>query len=341
MRRYARDLDGPSLAVKRPASPRGLDGGLVKLPDVTPVSAEALCAIAARHGLHFDRAEVLVPAGIMNTVYAVSSEYVLRVPRAHAAHGKDAFREAAAIPVARAAGMRTPRLVAFDDACDILPVPYLVTERVDGVNMEALGMSPPDPPQVWAELGRDLARLHARSGKGLPSELGPGPNELRGDPRSLVESRATDGWISAHEARWLLRWLDRLAPEATGVTVTDRFLHGDVQMSNVLVDPENGAYRATIDFGCAGWGDPVTDFVAVPMRAVPLLLVGHREVAQLEAEETVEARILWHRLHLVFRVMPRGSAAGTSWGERPIAWLADLLHFFVDPPYEWRRLGPA
>lgn len=77
------------------------------------------------------------------------------------------------------------------------------------------------------------------------------------------------------------------------------------------------------------------------MRAVPQLLVGHREIAGLEADETAEARILWQRLHLVFRVMPRGPAAGTSWEERPVAWLADLLHFFVDPPQEWRELGPA
>lgn len=311
----------------------------MKLPDPTPVSAEALSAIATRHGLRFDRAEVLIPAGIINTTYAVSSRHVLRVPRAHAAFVKDAFREAAAIPVARAAGVRTPELVAFDDACDILPVPYLITERIDGVNLESLGVSRA-PLHVWLELGRDLARVHASPGQRPPGGLDRGPNEYRGDPRPLVESRAMDGWISAHEARWLLGWLDRLAPATTGMTLVDRFIHGDVQMSNVLVDADGGAYGAMIDWGCAGLGDPVTDFVAVPMRAVPPLLEGHREVAPLESDGTAEARIIWQRLHLIFRVMPRGPAAGTSWGERPIAWLADLLRFFVDPPPGWRQLGP-
>lgn len=194
---YQHDLVDPALATC-PSASRGLDGGCVKLPDVTPVSAEALAAIAARHGLRFDRAELLVPAGIMNTVYAVSGEHVLRVPRAHAAHVKDALREAAAIPVARSAGVRTPGLVAFDDACDILPVPYLVTERVDGVNLESLGISPPDPRQAWVDLagispacmparGKDLLRLWSPglTNSGVIRELW-----LRAGPR-MVGSRHT------------------------------------------------------------------------------------------------------------------------------------------------------
>jgi hypothetical protein len=67
----------------------------MKLPDATPVSAEALAAIATRHRLRFDGAERMDPPGITNTVYALRDEYVLRVLREHDAHAEQARTEAA------------------------------------------------------------------------------------------------------------------------------------------------------------------------------------------------------------------------------------------------------
>lgn len=312
----------------------------MKLLDATPVSDEALVAIAARYRLQFDKAVPFPEAGIINTVYALGDDYVLRVPRNHPAHAAQAHREAVAIPAAVAAGVRTPRLIAFDDAKDILPVPYLIVERVPGVNLESLGIDPPGLPRVWHELGRDLARLHLEV---APAGLAGPPTDTPdgfADPRILVGQRVADGWISPVEARWLGRWLDRLAPLATH-PVPRRFVHADVQMSNVLVDPVSHDYLGLVDWGCADWVDCAFDFLGMPVRAVPLLLAGHREIALLDDDETAEARILWRRTQLILNILPRGAAPGRSWGERPVAWLIDLLRFFIDAPNErWRSLAP-
>lgn len=313
----------------------------MKLPAVTPVSHDAAAAIAARHGLRFEGLEPLEHDGIINSVFALGQDHILRVPRNHPAHADQAVREAAAIPLAVEAGVHTPRLIAFDDSRDILPVPYLVVERVRGTNLESLALDPPAPQHAWLELGRDLARLHAGTGG---ARAGSGLEPIRADqlpdPRSLVEQRVADGWISPIEARWLDRWLDRLAPDAAR-PVPNRMVHGDVQMSNVLVDRGTYAYRALIDWGCARSADCAFDFLAMPMAAVPLLLAGHREVAALDQDQAAEARILWHRLQLTLHILPRGAAPGCSWGERPLAWLLDLVGFFLDPPPEpWRSLRP-
>ncbi len=120
-----------------------------------------------------------------------------------------------------------------------------------------------------------------------------------------------------------------------------RFLHGDVQATNLMVGSDSRAYRAIIDWGSACLGDMAMDFGAVPLEAVPYMLQGHREIARLDDDETAEARITWRHLQLVVHVLPRGAVPGLSWAERPVAMLLNLMHFFTEPPNgRWRECGP-
>lgn len=312
----------------------------MKLPDHVPVSPEAARAIADRHGLG-DRSLVrLTDTGIINAVYLLGDDLVLRVPRHHEAHAAQARAEAVAIPAARAAGVRTPALVAYDDGCDVLPVPYLVVERVHGQPLSDQDLDPAHTPDIWREVGRDLARLHTRAEPaGAVGELW-----VRPDPRELVEQRAADGWFTTLEARWLGAWLERLAPAALPGPAVGRLLHRDPQATNVIVEPRvsgSSAYVAILDWGCAGLGDPAWDCFGMPLRAVPFVLEGHREVAPLDDDETAEARVLWRHLQWSLAHLPRGAVPGQSWGERPLAWLLELLRFFLDgPPPRWRSLAP-
>lgn len=180
-----------------------------------------------------------------------------------------------------------------------------------------------------------------------PSALSapPPPN-----PLDLVERRASAGWFGNAEARWLTCWLERLAPH-TLTPVPSRLLHADTQDSNVLVRPvrsrggdksgDDTAYAAVLDWGCAHWGDAALDLACGPLRAAPYLLAGHREVAPLDADDTVEARVLWHSVRVTLELLPRGAAPGWAWAERPVARLVDTLRFFLEaPPPPWPELAP-
>src|SRR5262249_19174030 len=160
----------------------------------------------ARHGLGDRRLVRLADTGIINAVYLLGDNLVLRVPRDHPIHVAQARAEAVAIPAAQAAGVRTPALIAYHDTCDLPPVPYLSGERVRGRAVSGLDLEPGETPDVWREVGRDLARLHIDAEpSGQVGELW-----VRPDPRELVEQRAADGWFTALEARWLGAWLERL-----------------------------------------------------------------------------------------------------------------------------------
>jgi aminoglycoside phosphotransferase (APT) family kinase protein len=310
----------------------------VKLPDFITLSAEDLHAVELRHGLEVNgRWEQLPEAGIFNAVYALD-RYILRIPRNHPAYIEALRREAIAVPAARRAGVRTPALVVFDDTSDVLPVPYAIYERVRGHALADLELEPRQVADVWRELGRDLARIHAiepdRLTRGLPAQ------EALPDPRELVDTRLSAGWFTSTEARWLEAWLNNLAPMTLPVSKS-RFLHGDSQATNVMVNPNPLTYLAVIDWGAAAWGDAVNDFAGVPLRAVPFMLQGHRELAMLDDDAHAEARILWRHLQLGLLMLPRGAVPVRSWAERPLAMLFEIFRFFLaDPGEAWNDLAP-
>ncbi len=132
----------------------------MNLPTFPQVSSDTLQMIAEHHGLAVRTFKPLPSIGVFNAIYLLGDDLVLRVPRDHPHFVAALTKEAIAVPAARAAGVRTPRLTAFDDSRTLLPVPYAVYERVHGAALESLGLDPVTTPAVYRELGRDLARLH-------------------------------------------------------------------------------------------------------------------------------------------------------------------------------------
>jgi aminoglycoside phosphotransferase (APT) family kinase protein len=310
----------------------------VHLPAFPALSDQTFEAIAQRHGIHHQRVRRLPERGIFNAIFALGELHVVRIPRDHPAHLAALVREVGIVPAARQAGVHTPELVAFDDACDLLSVPYIVYERVRGRDLARLRLEPPAAANVWRDLGADLARLHygVDLGDALPD------HEPVADPRDLVERRASGGWFTASEARWLTAWLDRLA-QCTPSTPPRRCLHGDSQATNVMVRLRNGqpGYIAVIDWGSAGWGDPAFDFAGVPLRAVPHMLAGYRTIKPVDDDQSAEARILWRHLQLAMYLVGRGPLPNWSWAERPLPMLLEIFRFFSDGPSGvWRSLAP-
>ena len=143
------------------------------------------------------------------------------------------------------------------------------------------------------------------------------------------------------EARWLERLVDQLAPYALA-EVPQRFLHGDSQTTNLMVEPGSLKYLAVVDWGSSGWGDVAWDFLGIPLRAVPFMLEGHREITPLDGDETAEARILWRHVQVAIWLMQRGPQPTHSWAERPLAMFLEIIRFLLDPPDpRWRAYVPG
>jgi aminoglycoside phosphotransferase (APT) family kinase protein len=310
----------------------------VNLPSFPALTDETLTSLAARHGFAGMPITPLPALGICNALFLLGDDLILRMPRAHPTFTALTRKEALAVPAARAAGVRTPELIVFDDSLALLPVPYTIYTRVPGETLELLRLEPEQTSDAWRAVGHDLALLHASvRAEGSISELA---SETLDDPRTRVEELARKGYFSPVEARWLTSWLERLAPLAL-TPVPSRFIHNDVQATNIIVGPEQYEYRSLLDWGSCGWGDPAHDFAAMPLRAVPFLLAGYRAVRPLDADATAEARIVWRHLQIALWLARRGPQPGLSWGEQPLGMLVEVLRFFLERPGEpWAALAP-
>lgn len=249
-------------------------------------------AMFERHGVPGPW-EVLPATGLANHIFA-TRDVVLRVATDHRHGISDALTESVAAPVARAAGILTPDLIAFDNTRTLVDRPFSLWERVQGETVGLADLSDFGTTRVWRDVGRELARLHVRVREC------PDPNGYLDDParyidlgralRQLVEAGTLDTGM-ARRVEVLAEELDAGA----AVSIGSRFIHDDVSPMNIMCTTA-GELLAIIDWGDAGWGDPRLDFAAMPLAAVPAALAGHEEEAPGLLGALPAARVAWYKL---------------------------------------------
>ena len=238
--------------------------------------------------------EPLPATGEVNHIYA-TRDVVLRVGADHPDTVADARTEAVAAPAAHAAGILTPRLIAFDDSRSLTDRPYSLWQRVHGETLGLLELEPSRAANVWRSVGRELARLHHRV------TVCPDPNgwldthERPADLTPFVESLASLGRIDSGASSETLRLLEQLAPHVA-TNVDRRFIHGDIHPMNVMCTAD-GELLALIDWGDAGWADPALDFAAIPVESMPDAVAGYESAGLGRLGDSPGARFAWDKLH--------------------------------------------
>ncbi|MGW2153933.1 phosphotransferase family protein [Nonomuraea sp. NPDC001699] len=302
-------------------------------------SDATLAAIAGLLGTTAEHVRPL-PQGVANQVFLLGDDLVLRVPRAEQ-FLPDLVKEAAVIPYALRAGVRTPEIVAFDDTCSAVDVPYMVLTRTRGMDLARLELSDADTERLHRQVGRELGRLHRLTPDTAPALAGVPADDGAADPWALTDGLAEDGWIDAETARWLTGWLDRLSAHLPPTAPTV-LIHGDIAPQNLLVAPETAQLNGIVDWGDAEWADPAADFAKMPLTGVPAMLDGYRRETGQESSTTWEARVLW--CHLTWALgrlkdpVPRPGER--HWTAPPASRLLGLLRFFASaPPAPWADLS--
>ena len=237
--------------------------------------------------------ERLTATGLANRIYA-TRDVVLRVATDHPDAIVDARTESVAAPVARAAGVLTPRLIAFDDSRIIVDRPFSLWERVHGETLGDCDLPQGARQEVWRAVGQQVARLHdeVRSCPDPNGYLEETARELRLDP--VLQQFADMGRGNGDLVREFELLIAELTPFVSRQGGADCFVHNDLHEWNILCGRE-GSLLAVIDWGDAGWGDPALDFAAVPLECLDAALEGYGGTGRLG--EYPEARFVWDRLH--------------------------------------------
>jgi aminoglycoside phosphotransferase (APT) family kinase protein len=264
------------------------------------IAADPVDDILSHHGIQGSW-ETLTVTGVANRIYA-TSDVVLRIATDHPEAVEDARTESVAAPIARAAGVSVPQLLAFDDSRTLVDRPYSIWERIHG---ETLGLLPPDARfrrKTWREVGQQLAVLHSRA-RECPDPHGWLDHPDREvDLADRVARLMSAGQIDAATAYEIERWIEALQPTIV-VTAQPCLLHNDVHEMNLMCN-HAGSLLAIIDWGDAGWGDPALEFAQIPLAAVPSVMTGYESHAPGLLGELPEARILWDKLYYALHALP-------------------------------------
>lgn len=299
-------------------------------------------ALAARLGVPATSVRESAAGGGANHVWFLGDACVLRVPRGPDG-AVDLRKENAVVPVARAAGVRTPVVLTSG----VLPdgSPYQVQERVHGTDLDrgehggVRGWGDGVAAAAFRAAGRQFAALHSA----VPHRPGLLPEvpveDGGGDPWELLDTLRDAGEVDAEGAAWLGRWFRHLAP-LRAPRPAPVLLHGDLAPQNLVLDAA-GRLTAVLDWGDARWCEPAVEFAKVPPPLLPAALAGYREGGA--GTSGLAARVLWFQLLWALGRLrgPRAAPGARHWTGPPASRLLGLLRFYATgAPDEWRALVP-
>ncbi len=185
-------------------------------------------------------------------------------------------------------------MIAFDDTRTLVDRPFSLWERVHGETLGLATLTRAQMADVWRGVGSELAKLHLRVRECA-------------DPHNFLDQPARDqdvggvlgrlidaGRIDIDMARQVEGMAEELRPRVAEI-IEPRFIHDDIHPMNVMCS-SSGVLLAIIDWGDAGWGDPASDFAAIPFDDVPCALEGYEAEAPGLMGRDPEARIGWNKL---------------------------------------------
>jgi len=260
-----------------------------------------------------------------------SSQVVVRrpppLPLPPGAH--DVLREATLLTALAPTDVPTPQVLATADAGELLDVPIVAMEFIDGPVITESTPAPADDRRLRRRIGESLvdtlAALHTADWRevglgdfGKPE--GYNARQLR-RMRSLV---TIDGSVPKSFAP-LDDWLHAHLPPESGASI----VHSDFRIGNMIVDIGAGCVAAVLDWELATIGDPLADLgyllTSYPAPGEPLVPTAAMGTAVLEPGYP-------GRTELLDRYADRTGADVSN-----VNWYATLAMYKLAALYEYSR----
>lgn len=241
----------------------------------------------------------------------------------------DVLREARFMSALTATAVPVPDVLATAAPGELLDVPVVVMEFVDGavitVNTPATSTDVALRRSIGESLIDTLAALHSVNLRdvgldGFGKPAGYNERQLR-RMRSLI---SVNGDVP-HAFSRLDDWLEANRPPESGIAV----VHNDFRIGNTVMDTERGRVAAVLDWELASIGDPLADLgyllACYPVAGEPIVPTAAMGTAVLEAGYPDRATLL------------ERYAERTGFDVSGVNWYTVLAMFKLAALYEYSR----
>jgi aminoglycoside phosphotransferase (APT) family kinase protein len=241
----------------------------------------------------------------------------------------DVLREAQLLSALSETLVPAPEVLATTTAGELLDVPVVVMEFVDGSVITESTPAPANDTRLRRRIGESLVDTLAALHKVPWREVGLGnfgkPDGFNARQlRRMQALIAVDGTVPRAFAA-LDEWLHAHLPPESGTTI----VHNDFRIGNMIVDIDSGCVAAVLDWELATIGDPLADLgyllTSYPMPGEPLVATAAMGTAVLEPGYPARAELLE-------RYADRTGADVSS-----VNWYATLAMYKLAALYEYSR----
>ncbi|PKM58459.1 MAG: hypothetical protein CVU98_00785 [Firmicutes bacterium HGW-Firmicutes-3] len=232
----------------------------------------------------------LTTHGIANEIYATPN-FILRIPTDHPEANSDAYTESVAAPLAKLNGIKTPKLICFDDSFSIINKTYSIWERVHGLTLGEID-NYLQYSNTWREIGFEIGKLHINiKNCDDPNGWLDNPETFREYTKETMIKSLSNSDLNS---TYILGFIEKKYTNDI-YSYKKCFVHGDTNEFNFLCN-ENDQLLSVIDWGDAGWGDPAIDFYMIPIEVIDNVLDGYSEIAGINIDYRFIYRIIFDKI---------------------------------------------
>lgn len=256
--------------------------------------------------------------GMINDVFSVNENYVVKVNTAHPDLPK-LEKEYAVYSTLEGSDVPVPRAIGLDLSREVVPYPYLVCEQLVGQSLESLrkSLGGEVPGSLFVEMGEYLGKIHVFGPENLAL---PGQGKYLGLKQDIAQRiEKISGEISAAEvldADLISRIKDfYLHSLLFGEEVFPSLLHGNYVFGNVMVRDEK--IVGIIDWEFSSFGHSEEELATFLYRVCKtdtqrdLFMSGYKK--QRSVSPDFDKRLLPYALLYYLKVLP----SVPTWTHRP------------------------
>lgn len=243
-------------------------------------------------------------------VFEVNHTWIFRLP--HSPAGSDLLRQERRVynHLQPHLSLPIPHYEFFSEGCSPFPRPVAGYRKLPGEPLQRLDLSPAVRQQIAAQIGAFLTELHSIPPADLHEVTLPATTpEQMGERQSafyaLVRQSAFP-LMSPQQQAWTADLFESFLAETAGWYFEPVIIHGDLDSTNILCEPNQGAITGILDFEDVQLGDAAWDFCALVAELGPGFLPQLLSTYKLDVDASFRWRVAFHAQRILFHELLYG-----------------------------------